>query len=725
MAAAGLYKLDVGDSYPANCFPIRPLFHQRKNGAGHWLVAHRNAVEHKYKNTRTKKSEGNSFASNSIVSECTRVEECATSDIPGYTLDAPLLLSLHCVDKPSDLCSVDISEQRLNLINTEDFLDFENVAYVNASDNSLTIEPFGKFPSLRELELSLNGLCNVTLNAEDFPHLEVLDLSYNNLSGDDIMSVGLLPCLKVLHLTGNQLQFLPPNLAAPPHGPSQRAKDNGMRFQTLEVLMLDDNKLSSGVFSSLANLKRLQHLNLQGNRISEVPEVLPRNLQQKGYLQHQQVFHKQNGDLQDLRNHRVFEGLETEYMNAVSGVPENQHEHIKNSSEDECGQSKNDSPIRISLDTEEFSGAYGLPLPELCFLNLADNKIVEEEALLSVALFPMLSEIVIHSNPLTTQRSGDPPLLTYFLQERLGIRIRRKKTSEVVKPPLILCIDSKRKVKNKIPKVTKVPLLILLEEPSSPALLDPGSLEEKHVEDHCTNPLSVERKSTEKSGCSSHAMDEGNKQESMGTAHRVEAIEDAIESSDDTFQHGESFFVTQVTDLHDESEYHLLSDETEEVKEIEEKNESNAIPGKFRGFELLLDAKPDPDMVEPVGLQHTVRMLEQKLKNLLVYRDSKPNLDCLQKPYEEKEKRIGNLPSLRPRKQRGERVEEMLIQINERKTISKIPLTNVLEGKGVFKDEYEEALTLLRDMKKRYKMVHMKAVEQATHIEYERTTNHK
>ncbi|CAB1333014.1 unnamed protein product [Coregonus sp. 'balchen'] len=673
MAAAGLYKLDVGDSYPANCFPIRPFFHQRKEGAGHWLVAHRNAVEHKYKNAQTKKSEGHSFASNSIVSECTRVDKSGTSDIPGYTLDAHLLLSLHCVDKPSDLCSVDISEQRLHLINTEDLLDFENVAYVNASDNSLTIEPFGKFPSLRELELSLNGLCNVTLNAEDFPHLEVLDLAYNNLSGDDIMSIGLLPCLKVLHLTGNQLQALPPNLAAPRHGPSQRAKDNGMRFQTLEVLMLDDNKLSSGVFSSLANLKRLQHLNLQGNHISEVPEVLQRNLQQKGYLQHQQVFHKQNSDGQDLGNHCVSEGLETEYMNALSDVPKHLHEHVKNSSEDECGQSKNYNPIHISLDTEEFSGAYSLPLPELCFLNLADNKIVEEEALLSVALFPMLSEIV----------------------------------------------------KTKIPKVPKVPLLILLEAPCSPALHDPVSLEEKHVEDHCTSPLSVERKSTEKSGCSSHAMDKENRPESMGTAHRVEAIDGAIESSDDTFQHAESFFVTQVTDLHDESEYHLLSDETEEVKEIEEKDESNAILGKFRGFELLLDAKPDPDMVEPVGLQHAVRMLEQKLKNLLVYRDSKPNLDCLQKPYKEKEKRIVNLPSLRPRKQRGERVEEMLIQIKERKTISKIPLTKVLEGKGFFKEEYEEALTLLRDMKKRYKMVHMKAVEQATRTECERTTNHK
>lgn len=55
-----------------------------------------------------------------------------------------------------------------------------------------------------------------------------------------------------------------------------------------------------------------------------------------------------------------------------------------------------------------------------------------------------------------------------------------------------------------------------------------------------------------------------------------------------------------MTDLHDESEYHLLSDETEDVKEFE-KNESNAIPGKFRGYKLLLVAKPDPNMVEPVG----------------------------------------------------------------------------------------------------------------------------
>lgn len=35
------------------------------------------------------------------------------------------------------------------------------------------------------------------------------------------------------------------------------AKEEDTQFRALEVLMLDENKLSSGVFSSLKNLKRL------------------------------------------------------------------------------------------------------------------------------------------------------------------------------------------------------------------------------------------------------------------------------------------------------------------------------------------------------------------------------------------------------------------------------------------------------------------------------------
>lgn len=80
---------------------------------------------------------------------------------------------------------------------------------------------------------------------------------------------------------------------------------------------------------------------------------------------------------------------------------------------------------------EEYWKRSSFPLPALQFLNLAGNKvrwiipsnasimtpcerranmsyqIAEEEALMAAALFPMIQEIDIHSNPLTVQRSGN------------------------------------------------------------------------------------------------------------------------------------------------------------------------------------------------------------------------------------------------------------------------------------------------------------------------------
>lgn len=39
--------------------------------------------------------------------------------------------------------------------------------------------------------------------------LQVLNLSFNCLSAEDVISVGRLPRLKILHLTGNHLPHLP------------------------------------------------------------------------------------------------------------------------------------------------------------------------------------------------------------------------------------------------------------------------------------------------------------------------------------------------------------------------------------------------------------------------------------------------------------------------------------------------------------------------------------
>ncbi|XP_059207853.1 X-ray radiation resistance-associated protein 1 [Centropristis striata] len=605
-------KLDDGQSNPAKCFPPRTLYRPRKEGAGHWLVAYRKAEEQRYRNVHQRKK--------GAYKEC---ENNRWADSPhANTLDGPLLLHLHCVDKPSELCSVDISEQKLEAVKPEELKEFDNVAYIDASVNSLSLASFSSFVSLRELNLSLNGLCRMTFHAADFPHLEVLDLSYNTLSADDIVLIGRLPRLKVFHLTGNQLQHLPPNLGSSNFDSTQQPakEEEDTRFKALEVLMLDDNKLSSGVFNSLANLKRLRYLNLQGNRISEIP-----------YLQL-----------------------------AVRSKP--LQTSIEEQAEEEgLAHAETNSNITQQQNWEQKTSSF--PLPQLQVLNLSDNKISEEEAVMAVALFPMLQEIDLHSNPLTTRRSGDPPLLTYYLQERLGIMIKRKKTEEVVKLPLKVSTDPKWKVEERFLK--------------KPMLMDAPSPAER--------------------------------------SERIREYE-AENSGEDTFHEDAGhFFVTQATDGH---EYDLPADSKETAE-----NKDDDIAERFTLHKMSMNAKSNPDAVEPVGIQTAVRMLEHTLKNLNVYRESKPKLDSIQTPYREREKRIKELPAVKPNKQPTERLDEMIKEIKESRTIREVPLSRAIHGSGVNKQEHKEALLLLRDMKAKHKMVHKKTMEQAASLESGRNTN--
>ncbi|XP_039544209.1 X-ray radiation resistance-associated protein 1 isoform X2 [Pimephales promelas] len=585
------------------------------------------------------------------------------------------LITLHCVDKPSDLCSVNISGQHLQMVKLEGLDKFDQITYINASDNHLTLEPFKRFPALRELELSLNSLHKFDIHAEEFQRLEVLDLSFNNISGESILNLGLLARLKVLHLTGNQLQMLPPNMAGPCTCPGEKSPQQGtLLFQKLEVLMLDENKLSSpGVFMSLANLQRLCHLNLQGNCISGVP------------------FLEQTATLRDDKTN---------------------DKRIK-FSEITMSQQKTEKTLERKEDGSSMDLRRRPPFQELRHLILANNEIAEEEALLPVALFPKLNELVIHSNPLTTQRSGDPPMLTYFLQDKLGIKIRRKITTDRIKRHIKLPINPKRKVKTTIPNIPKFPSIM--------------------ENQHATKPLCPKKYTGEESpqpseyglmhafGLSSQTSIEDEEDIVMGQEHLD------LPSADISFeanQDAEPFFVTEINGPN-QSEYQEELDYPKPGNEIIsslEMKASKACPVKLIGYEILLDDTSEPEMPEISGIQHAVRILEHTLKNLLVYRDSKANLDLPQKPYAEREKRIRNLPPLRPKKSKGEKVEELLAQIKEAKTISKVPFDNVLKGgNDICKREYKEALTLLKDMKRKYRTAHLKRVEQAKQIETEKT----
>ncbi|CAJ1064059.1 X-ray radiation resistance-associated protein 1 [Xyrichtys novacula] len=605
------HELTNRQNYPTKCFPARTLQHRGKEGPGHWLVAYRQTEERRYRSLHRR------------VKETLR-----KSDKKGHgnTLDAPFLLRSHCVDKPSELYSVDVSEQNLNSVKPEELKEFINVAYIDASINSLSLDSFRSFVSLRKLSLAVNGLCNLTFDADDFPQLEVLDLSYNNLSADVFVSVGLLPSLKVLHLTGNQLHRLPTNPGFSHLNTTQLpAPEEDTWFRALEVLILDDNKLSSAVFSSLKNLRRLRSLNLQRNRITEVP-----------YLQ-------LPGSLKPL----IGKESDEEIFSLTESNP-NIDEHIRKISE---------SPQAVHQ--EELCGESSLPLPALQYLNLADNNIAEEDALMAAALFPSLRVINICSNPLTTRRR-ELPLLTYYLIERLGITIKRKEYQEAVMMPMKMSTDLKWKVEEKSSKVTK--------------------------------------KSKQRDEPYSAQTQAGKKER---TDEKTPELSQEIPNG---------FFVTQTTD------FPRL--EFFDGKETAEKRKMVDIPEEY----VLMNAKANTG-VEAIGIQTAVRMLDYTPKNLNVYRDSKPKLDSFQTPYREREKRIKKLPPVKLTKRPTEKLDELIKAIKESSSIRQVPLSSAINSPSLTKQDHKEIQSLLRDMKTKYKMVHKKAMDQIASIQAERDTD--
>uniref|UniRef100_A0ABM5FVS8 X-ray radiation resistance-associated protein 1 n=1 Tax=Pogona vitticeps TaxID=103695 RepID=A0ABM5FVS8_9SAUR len=453
MATTGMYKLDDGNSFPTNCFPARSLLRPRdQEGAGHWQVARRTAEETKIELLFGTKASQVRWKAEGVLT---------LRHLDEKTLDGSHLIKLHHVKIPSDLCSVNISNQNFVSAKEEDFEAFTSVAYINATENLLTLEAFRKFPELRELELSLNGLRNLKINAGDFPHLEVLDLSYNNLSPEDVQVLGVLPHLKVLHLTANGLNSLPLDLAVP-------ESESCPMFPALEVLLLDDNHLSHpNVFVSLANLRSLKQLNLDKNGIKEVPYL--HHINHSRFSIH--PLSAKSGIKAGLRSRKTARKRfspdgsrrfceKPEYIILHSTRDPDRTEVVFPSWSPEPTEQEDSAPPRHVPETSsasDVSSEFTLPLPELRFLSLANNQIEHEEDLLAVALFPSLTELTFYGNPFTISRSGDPPLLTSFLQNKLGIKMIRKKISKLEKPRIFIPIKPNRKVTSQLPKVRKRP----------------------------------------------------------------------------------------------------------------------------------------------------------------------------------------------------------------------------------------------------------------------------
>ncbi|XP_005612095.1 X-ray radiation resistance-associated protein 1 isoform X1 [Equus caballus] len=764
MASSGIYKLDDGNPYLNNCFPAKNLLRMPEEGRGYWLMARKCNLKRKPKGVVEAPTEGQESQKKVSfeVGGKKGPRRESQADVPGRVLDRAFLLKHHCVRKPSDLCNINVSGLKLSKAKEKDFRHFHSVIYINASENLLPLEAFHTFPALKELELAFNNIKTVYVKYGDFKSLEFLDLSFNSLTAEAICDLGILPHLRVLLLTGNGLTSLPPNLAVTEQEASVTSltsKRYILRFPALETLMLDDNELSNpNCFASLAGLRRLKKLSLDQNRIFRIPYLQQVQLRdgsgdwvggrgspRKSTLQPKSWIFESSDEQPDYtvlpmkkdvdRTEVVFSsypGFSTSETTKVCALP----------------------PIFEVLPVKSLKArnqTLAPPFPELRYLSLAYNKIAKEDAILPVALFPSLCELVFHNNPLVAHTRGLPSLLKSFLQERLGIHLIRRKTVKA-KHHILMPQKDSWKVKTQVPKVPKQPLIVhhlpvtpvkssskeMLESVAGltgePSTVKSTTLEpEMPVEGLAGLSLSHRTFVPLPPICSDSTV-----HSEETTAHQSDTagrLSPEPHQSDEDTESTESIFLTQVSGLPASTLERGVSETKEkdqrpppkaprEVKRTRRKRISASLPSKYRGYEELLTAKPDPAFTEPKGIQKNAQALQHMLKHPLLYRSSKPKLDTLQKHYVPKERRVNlclpehangplglpqaqRIPIPPPRKTRAQLLDDILIRMREPRNITEAPLGAVLqqrtEQRLVNQKQYLEAKRLLKEFRLRYR----------------------
>ncbi|XP_041350431.1 X-ray radiation resistance-associated protein 1-like [Gigantopelta aegis] len=761
MAATGVRYDEGASTFTSNCFPVRSFYRQNLDGDGAWLTAYQAEQRKRFKAILCSRPKTYS----QIREERKRCEREGTKltadkfkqdeedDIP--TLDGFFLMKHCCVEDPSDLCSVNIAGKEISEVKEEDFALFDNVAYVNAGENYLPFEAFRGFQTLRELEMPLNGLRCLKIDLTDFPHLELLDLSYNNLSHEDVLLLGLLQNLKVLHLSGNNFTSLPADMALPYI--SQDRKYRQARYPKLEILMIDDNRLSDvTVFAALAGLQRLKHLNMEKNLVYYVPQlksvegkvvtqesIPPKKFSKsarksgRSSQRSRSAAHKDSGKKATPTN--ADEGKVSEDTKeaesdkapvAVTVIKEDvtDSEPPQPVSEENTGDDLLNADLSLNLGniTERMNALQGnssgdvsyhgggmeeLPamslcaFPELRYISLAFNKIEDEEGLLAVAAWPMLMELVIHDNPLTTDNSGDPPLLKRFLQDRLGIQIVRKLKKPIQKPVIDVPVKKHRKVRDHVPKVPRPPLeerlMLMGPEPHPPAKVETKERSDvSSANIQTSKPLPpIGTKLTKPEDKESERPTE-----TAWTDEQTQAVNEQTQPSTE-----DAFFMTQVNEQEEET--------TEQKQETsQDKGEKPSMTvDRYEGYEELLtmDDVEVEDVCPAKDIQGNLRALKLALNYPLVYRDPSARLDTV--PRQVKEYRRVPMPPPRA-KTKAQRVNEVLHELKTRSTVDEAPLSEVMSGGDPdMRKQFPEAENLLAEIQSCYNTVRVDSMKHARH----------
>ena len=178
-----------------------------------------------------------------------------------HVIDGFVLLDASNAELPEYAYRITVSPHGYNSVQYEDLRFFENLEYLDVSDNQLDVFDFAKLPKLKDLRMTYNHIHQITLNQNiDFNNCYVnllsLDLSFNRISPEYISELKILPSLTELDLSHNELMTLPTNM---------------FTLQTIERLTLDHNNLSDlDTFLHVSYMPCLRHLSLANNLLSKI-----------------------------------------------------------------------------------------------------------------------------------------------------------------------------------------------------------------------------------------------------------------------------------------------------------------------------------------------------------------------------------------------------------------------------------------------------------------------
>lgn len=185
---------------------------------------------------------------------------------------------------------IKLSDNRLVNLPPELFTDMRDIKEMYLQNNSINVLAPGLFSELTQLlvlDMSRNELTAEWISSSTFAglvRLVVLDISFNKITKLEQAVFKDLYSLQILRLNDNAIELIPENTFASLYNLHTLIISNN-RLNTIDsytfnglyvlsLLSIDNNRISAIHPEALKNCSSLQDLHLNGNKLTQVPNVL-------------------------------------------------------------------------------------------------------------------------------------------------------------------------------------------------------------------------------------------------------------------------------------------------------------------------------------------------------------------------------------------------------------------------------------------------------------------